>query len=61
MASKKDMRRADLSLCYPYHHAICPNQHLVIPYVEPVADKEETDMAGTDHRGGTFHLHFIKS
>ncbi|KAE9987027.1 hypothetical protein EG328_000033 [Venturia inaequalis] len=31
MASKKDMRRADLT----------------IPYVEPPADKEQTDMAGT--------------
>ncbi|TID17548.1 hypothetical protein E2P81_ATG08121 [Venturia nashicola] len=31
MASKKDMRRADLT----------------IPYVEPPADKDQTDMAGT--------------
>lgn len=26
---------------------------LAIPYVEPPADKEQTDMAGTDRRGGT--------
>lgn len=52
MATKKDMRRADLSTSSRTTIRSRPNHFLVIPYVEPVADKEETDMAGTDRLGG---------